>query len=61
MTEHELDSLQTVVNYLWCDEQKHFEDCEPNGDDPGDHIFTHLETMRRYLEHERAADVSPFI
>ena len=61
MTGQELKSLRTVIDFLWRDEQKHFEDMKAAGDDPGDHIFQHLETLRRYLAHERAADVSPFI
>ena len=61
MTDQELDSLRTVIRYLWRDEQKHFEDMNVAGDDPGDHIFRHLETMDRYLTREQVADVSPFI
>ena len=61
MTEQELESLRTVIRYLWRGEQKHFEDCEFNGDDPGDHIFRHLETLDRYVTGEQAADVPPFI
>ena len=62
MTEQELESLRTVVRYLWCDEQKHFDKCELNdGGAPDDHIFRHLETLRRYVEHEQAVDMSPFI
>ncbi len=37
MTEKELKSLRTVVNFLWRDEQRHFEDMEAAGDDTGDH------------------------
>ncbi len=60
MNEQELESLKTVVRFLWRDEQKHFEECELNdGGAPDDHIFRHLETLRRYLAHERAPDVSP--
>ena len=70
MTEQELASLRTVINYLWRDEQKNFEKCEVNdGRPPNDHIFSHLETLGRYLTHAQAADVpseqisdvSPFI
>ncbi len=42
MTEQELKSLRHVICYLWRDEQKHFEDCKLNGDNPDDHIFPHL-------------------
>ncbi len=62
MTGQELESLRTVIRYLWRDEQKDFEECEINdGEAPDDHIFRHLETLRRYLTHEQAADVPPFI
>ena len=62
MNEQELESLKTVIRYLWCDEQKNFEERELNdGEAPDDHVFRHLETLGRYLAHEQAADVSPFI
>ena len=51
MTEQELKSLRHVIFYLWRDEQKHFEDCELNGD-TDDHIFSYLETLNDYLERE---------
>ncbi len=57
MTEQELDSLKTVINYLWCDEQRHFEECELNdGEAPDDHVFRHLETLGRYVTDEQADD-----
>ncbi len=62
MTEQELTSLKTVVQYLWCDEQKNFEECKLNGDEPSDdHVLSHLETLGRYLTRAQATDVSPFI
>ncbi len=62
MNEQELESLNTVIRYLWREEQKDFEECEVNdGEAPDDHVFRHLETLRRYVANERAADVSPFI
>ena len=42
MTKEELKPLQSVVKYFWNDEQRHFEDMEAGGDDPGDHVFLHL-------------------
>ena len=60
MTEQELESLRTIIHYLWRDEQKHFDDCELNdGGAPNDHVFSHLETLNRYLTRTRAIDVSP--
>ncbi len=57
MNEQELNSLQIVIRFLWRDEQKHFEDCELNdGGAPDDHVFRHLETLRRYVTDEKADD-----
>ena len=62
MNDQELESLRTVIRYLWRPEQKNFTERErTDGAPPDDHIFSHLETLRRYLTHEQAADVSPFI
>ncbi len=62
MDEQELESLNTVIRFLWREEQKDFGKHEVNdGGAPDDHIFRHLETLRRYVANERAADVSPFI
>ena len=62
MNQQEIESLNAVINLFWRDEQKHFEECELNdGEAPDDHVFRHLETLRRYVEDQRAADVSPFI
>jgi hypothetical protein len=62
MNEQELESLNTVIRHLWREEQKDFGMHEVNdGGAPDDHIFRHLETLRRYVATERAADVSPFI
>ena len=61
MNQHEIDSLNTVINLFWRDEQKHFEDMKVAGDDTSDHVWRHLETLRRYVANERTADVSPFI
>ncbi len=69
MTEQEIKSLRTVVNYLWRDEQKNFEGMKAAGDNPDDHIFRHLETLDHYLNSEpindvpseQTSDVSPFI
>ncbi len=52
MAEQELKSLRTVINFLWRDEQRHFEDMEAAGEDPGDHVFPHLEALNGYLMRE---------
>ena len=60
MTEQELVSLRTVLNYLWRDEQKNFEEGGVNdGGPPDGHVFSHLETLNRYLVRARATDVPP--
>ena len=57
MTEQELTSLRTVVRYLWCDEQRNFEEYQlNNGGPPDDHVFSHLETLGRYVTDEQADD-----
>ena len=56
MTEQELTSLRTVVRYLWRDEQRNLEECELNGDDAGDHIFRHVDSLNGYLLREHGAD-----
>jgi hypothetical protein len=57
MTEQELESLKTVIRFLWRDEQKNFEECELNdGGPPDDHIFSHLETLGRYVTDKQADD-----
>ncbi len=61
MNEQEIESLNTVINLFWRDERKHFEDMKAAGDDTSDHVFRHLETLRRYVADEHTADVSPFI
>ena len=57
MNEQELESLNTVIRYLWREEQKDFEKREVNdGGAPDDHIFRHLETLGRYVTDEQADD-----
>ena len=56
MTEQELKSLRIVIQFLWRDEQKHFEDMKAAGVDRGDHIFRHLELLDGYLLREQASD-----
>ena len=56
MTEQELKSLRTVINYVWRDEQRHIEETEVAGDDTDDHIFRHLETLDHYLTRKQTAD-----
>ncbi len=57
MTEQELESLKTVIRYLWRDEQKNFEECELNdGKAPDDHIFRHVDSLNGYLLREHNAD-----
>ncbi len=59
MTEQEHESLKTVIRYLWCDEQKHFDNCEINdGGAPDNHIFRHLETLRRYTTDDPVANTT---
>ncbi len=60
MTQQELDSLKTVIRFLWREEQKDFEECEVNdGEAPDDHIFRHLETLDLYVTDEQPDDSEP--
>ena len=63
MTNKELNALIVVVNYLWHDERKDFEECKLNdGEPPDHHVFPHVDTLDSYLFRElgkRAADMSP--
>ncbi len=56
MNQQEIESLNTIINLFWRDERKHFEECELNGDDPGDHIFRHVDSLNGYLLREHNAD-----
>ena len=57
MTEQELDSLKTVIRYLWRGEQRDFAEREVNdGGAPDEHVFRHLETLRRYVTDEQPDD-----
>ena len=62
MTNEELNALIVVVNYLWHDERKDFEECKLNDDGaPDHHVFPHVDTLDSYLFRElgkRAADMS---
>jgi len=51
MNEQELESARHVIDYLWDDEKKHFEEIGA----PVGHIFQHLETLNSYLNKEMNA------
>ena len=44
------NDLKKVVDYLWADEEKHYEE----SDKPGGHIFRTLRTLKATLENEMA-------
>ncbi len=48
MNEQELESARHVIDYLWDDEKKHFEEIGA----PGKHIFQYLELLRLYLDED---------
>ena len=57
MNQQELESLNTVIRYLWREEQEDFEKREVNdGGAPDDHVFRRLETLRCYVTDEQADD-----
>ncbi len=63
MTNEELNALFVVINYLWHDERKDFEECKLNdGGAPDHHVFPHVNTLDSYLFRvlgKRAVDVPP--
>ncbi len=57
MTDQEIESLRTVVQYLWRTEQRNFEEHErKKGTPPDNLIFSLLETLRRYVTDEQVDD-----
>jgi hypothetical protein len=52
MNKDELESLYTVLMYLWKDESKHWEE----EGKPKDHIFIHLKLLWKYFDRESLKD-----
>ena len=46
------ESLNKIIDYLWHDEQRHFNESTP--EEQKEHIFQSLQTVRRWLEHHSA-------
>ena len=46
------DDLKKVVDYLWSDEEKHYEE----SDKPSDHIFRTLQTLKVKLEDDKRSN-----
>lgn len=40
------EHIESIINYLWDDEERNFEEC----DRPKDHIFNKLKSVRYWLE-----------
>lgn len=50
-TDDIVESLKMIINYLWKDEQKHFEESESDTNN-ANHIFSHLQKLQRYFNIE---------
>lgn len=46
LTEESLASIKTVVDYLWKDEEKDYEECLATNRDVDNHIFKHLRKLK---------------
>ena len=44
-------AIKKLVDYLYCDEQRQFEECTEDGK-PTDHIFHSVRTVERWLEQQ---------
>lgn len=53
LTEESLASIKTVVDYLWKDEEKDYEECLVSGGNVGNHIFKHLKKLKIIAEENR--------
>jgi hypothetical protein len=45
-----LDAILALVRYLECDERKHFERMQYEGDDTSDHIYNNIRTVSNWLD-----------
>ena len=43
-------AIEEILFYLWCDEQKHFDEMKLNGENTDGHIFYSLEILNGRLE-----------
>lgn len=50
LTEESLASIKTVVDYLWKDEEKDYEECLVSGKNVDNHIFKHLRKLKLLTE-----------
>lgn len=53
LTEESLASIKTVVDYLWEDEEKDYEEYLASGGNVGNHIFKHLKKLKIIAEENR--------
>lgn len=44
-----VESIKTLINYLWKDEEKHFEEEQESGFDVSNHIFNYLKQIKTAL------------
>ncbi|WP_296015077.1 hypothetical protein [uncultured Treponema sp.] len=53
LTEESLASIKTVVDYLWEDEEKDYEECFASDGNIDNHIFKHLRKLKLLTEENR--------
>ncbi len=53
LTEHVIEAIDRVVEYLWDTEQAHLEECLEEGEFIDSHIFDSLLTIRHWLDQVR--------
>ncbi len=53
LTEHVIEAIDRVVEYLWDTEQAHLEECLEEGEPIDSHIFDSLLTIRHWLDQVR--------
>lgn len=50
LTKEIISEIKTVVDYLWNDEEKHYEECFSENEKEGNHIFKNLRNLRSVIE-----------
>lgn len=53
LTEESLASIKTVVDYLWKDEEKDYEECLASGENVDNHILKHLRKLKLLTEENK--------
>ena len=49
-----VESLRAIIEYMWTDEERNYEECETGLRD--NHIFTHLKRVEQWLKAQEQHD-----